>query len=61
MLPGFTLLEQGARWDDDNDFEWTHLWFMDRENVLKLSYPRFGRDLEVQHEPGHLGGQQARA
>ncbi len=39
-LPDFTFLEKGARSDDDNDFEWTHLWFMDKENVLKLPYPR---------------------
>ncbi len=39
-LPEFTFLEKGARSDDDNDFEWTHLWFMDREGVLKLPYPR---------------------
>ena len=39
-LPDFTFLEKGARTDDDNDFEWTHLWFMDKENVLKLPYPR---------------------
>jgi hypothetical protein len=25
-LPEFTFLEKGARSDDDNDFEWTHLW-----------------------------------
>jgi hypothetical protein len=39
-LPEFTFLENGARSDDDNDFEWTHLWFMDREGVIKLPYPR---------------------
>jgi|WetSurMetagenome_2_1015567.scaffolds.fasta_scaffold49524_4 hypothetical protein len=39
-LPEFTFLAQGARSDDDNDFEWTHLWFMDREGVIKLPYPR---------------------
>ena len=39
-LPEFTFLADGARSDDDNDFEWTHLWFMDREGVLKLPYPR---------------------
>ena len=38
-LPEFTFLPEGARSDDDNDFEWTHLWFMDRESVLKLPYP----------------------
>jgi hypothetical protein len=39
-LPEFTFLENGARSDDDNDFEWTHLWYMDRERVFKLPYPR---------------------
>lgn len=39
-LPEFTFLKQGARSDDDDDFEWTHLWFMDREDTLKLPYPR---------------------
>jgi len=39
-LPEFEFLPNGARSDDDNDFEWTHLWFMDREGVLKLPYSR---------------------
>lgn len=39
-LPDFVYLPNGARSDDDNDFEWTHLWFMDREGALKLPYPR---------------------
>lgn len=39
-LPDFTFLKDGARTDDDNDFEWTHLWFMDKEGMLKLPYPR---------------------
>lgn len=39
-LPEFTFLESGARSDDDNDFEWTHLWFMNREGVIRLPYPR---------------------
>jgi hypothetical protein len=39
-LPEFTFLASGARSDDDNDFEWTHLWFMDRERVIKLPYDR---------------------
>ncbi|MBI5686369.1 MAG: ADP-ribosylglycohydrolase family protein [Verrucomicrobia bacterium] len=39
-LPDFTFLENGARSDDDNDFEWTHLWFMDKERVIKLPYAR---------------------
>ena len=37
-LPDFTFLEQGARSDDDNDIEWMHLWFMDRQGVAKLRY-----------------------
>ena len=37
-LPEFTFLKDGARSDDDNDFEWPHLWFMDKEDVLKLPY-----------------------
>ncbi len=39
-LPEFTFLEKGARSDDDNDFEWTHLYFMDKENAVKLPYQR---------------------
>jgi len=39
-LPDYTFLPQGARTDDDNDFEWTHLFFMDQEGVLKIPYPR---------------------
>lgn len=39
-LPEFTFLENGARSDDDNDIEWLHLWFMDKEAVTKLPYPR---------------------
>jgi len=39
-LPDFTFLPQGARSDDDNDFEWPHLWFMDKEQTIKLPYPR---------------------
>ena len=39
-LPEFTFLAAGARSDDDNDVEWTHLWFMDKEKVVKLPYPR---------------------
>ncbi|MBI5833781.1 MAG: ADP-ribosylglycohydrolase family protein [Armatimonadetes bacterium] len=39
-LPVFDYLPGGARTDDDNDFEWTHLWFMDREGTLKLPYER---------------------
>ncbi|MBM4088547.1 MAG: hypothetical protein FJ276_03845 [Planctomycetes bacterium] len=39
-LPEFTFLEKGARSDDDNDFEWPHVFFMDKEGVNKLPYPR---------------------
>lgn len=39
-LPEFSFLENGARSDDDNDIEWPHLWFMDKEGVIKLPYPR---------------------
>lgn len=39
-LPEYAFLPNGARSDDDNDFEWTHLFFMDREGVLKIPYPR---------------------
>ena len=33
------MLKDSARTDDENDFEWTHLWFMDKEGVIKLPYP----------------------
>ncbi len=39
-LPEFTFLAEGARSDDDNDIEWTHLWFMHQEGALFLPYPR---------------------
>jgi hypothetical protein len=39
-LPDFSFLPNGARTDDDNDFELTHIYFMDKENVLKLPYAR---------------------
>ena len=39
-LPDYEFLPDGARTDDDNDFEWTHLYFMDKEGVLKIPYPR---------------------
>jgi len=39
-LPEFTFLAKGARSDDDNDVEWTHLWFMHQEGFLLLPYPR---------------------
>jgi uncharacterized protein len=39
-LPDYSFLPNGARTDDDNDFEWTHLYFMDKENTIKIPYPR---------------------
>lgn len=39
-LPDFEFLPEGAWTDDDNDIELTHLYFMDKENLLKLPYPR---------------------
>jgi hypothetical protein len=39
-LPEYTFLPKGARSDDDNDFEWTHLYFMDHEDTIKIPYPR---------------------
>jgi hypothetical protein len=39
-LPDYPLLPQGARSDDDNDIEWVHLYFMDKEGALKLPYAR---------------------
>jgi hypothetical protein len=39
-LPDYQFLPDGARSDDDNDFELTHLYFMDKENTLKLPYTR---------------------
>ena len=39
-LPDYTFLQNGARTDDDNDFEWTHLYFMDKEGAFKIPYPR---------------------
>ncbi len=38
-LPDFFYLPEGARTDDDNDFELTHLYFMDKEKTIKLAYP----------------------
>jgi hypothetical protein len=40
LLPDFPFLPDGARTDDDNDFELTHLYFMDKENTLKIPYSR---------------------
>jgi hypothetical protein len=39
-LPEFTFLKNGGRTDDDNDFELTHLYFMDKEKTLIIPYPR---------------------
>lgn len=39
-LPELEMLPDGARTDDDNDFEWTHLYFMDREGQLLLPHER---------------------
>lgn len=39
-LPNFTFLKDGARSDDDNDFELPHLYFMDKKNIIKLPYTR---------------------
>jgi hypothetical protein len=39
-LPDYLFLPGGARTDDDNDFEWTHLFFMDKEGEMKIPYPR---------------------
>jgi hypothetical protein len=39
-LPDYPFLPNGARTDDDNDFEWTHLFFMDKEGELKIPYLR---------------------
>ena len=39
-LPDFVYLPNGARTDDDNDFELTHLYFMDKEKTIKLPYLR---------------------
>jgi hypothetical protein len=39
-LPDYQLLPNGARTDDDNDFEWTHLYFMDKEDTILIPYPR---------------------
>lgn len=39
-LPDFKYLPKGAKTDDDNDFEWTHMYFMDKEGTLKIPYAR---------------------
>lgn len=38
-LPDFNVsISDGPRTDDDNDFELTHLYYMDQRNVLKIAY-----------------------
>jgi hypothetical protein len=39
-LPEFTFLAKGAWSDDDSDIELTHLYFMAREQTLRVPYPR---------------------
>lgn len=40
-LPDFNLsISGGARTDDDNDFELTHLYYMGQLNVLKIPYEK---------------------
>ena len=39
-LPEFTFLANGAKTDDDNDIEWTHIYYMDKYGVLKIPYSR---------------------
>ena len=39
-LPDYPLLPHGARTDDDNDIEWPHLYFMDKEGTILIPYPR---------------------
>ena len=56
-LPDYPFLPNGARSDDDNDFEWTHLCFMDKEGVLKLPYPRIVEIWKANMNRGSLGRQ----
>ena len=56
-LPDYPFLPDGARSDDDNDFEWTHLCFMDKEGDPQDSLSPHRRNLEGQHEPRALGRQ----
>ena len=51
-LPDFSYLPKGARSDDDNDFELTHLYFMDKENVLKIPYLRIAEIWKANMEKG---------
>ncbi len=51
-LPDFGYLPKGARSDDDNDFELTHLYFMDKEQVLKIPYPRIAEIWTANMEKG---------
>ena len=51
-LPDFGYLPKGARSDDDNDFELTHLYFMDKEKVLKIPYPRIAEIWTANMEKG---------
>jgi hypothetical protein len=51
-LPDFGYLPNGARSDDDNDFELTHLYFMDKEKVLKIPYPRIAEIWTANMEKG---------
>ena len=39
-LPDYPLLPHGARTDDDNDIEWPHLYFMDKEGTILIPYSR---------------------
>ncbi len=54
-LPDFGYLPKGARTDDDNDFELTHLYFMDKENVLKLPYTRLAEIWKTNMRSGIWG------
>jgi len=51
-LPAFGYLDKGAISDDDNDFELTHLYFMDKENTLKLPYTRIAEIWKANMEKG---------
>ena len=51
-LPDFWVFPQGARSDDDNDFELTHLYFLKKENKLKIPYPRIAEIWTANMEKG---------
>ncbi|MEI6140910.1 MAG: ADP-ribosylglycohydrolase family protein [Mariniphaga sp.] len=51
-LPDFGYLPKGAKSDDDNDFELTHLYFMDKENVLMIPYTRIAEIWKANMEKG---------